>query len=76
MNNFISVRGGWGQECTHNESLQIHPIITDQKPYITGNPKATRSAASGDCGMRVGVDLENRICSYCQYRCVHTSHFY
>ena len=73
MNNFISVRlgGGWGQECTHNEGLQIYPIITEQEPYITGNPKATCSAASGNCGMRVGADLEDGIGSYCQYRCVH-----
>jgi hypothetical protein len=62
-----------GREGTHHESLQVHPIITDQEPYITGNPKATCGTASGNSAVRVGVDLEDGIRSYGQYRCIDAS---
>ena len=37
----------------HNESVQLHPLIADQKPYITGDPKPTCSAAEGNSGVSV-----------------------
>ena len=74
MSNYISVcQGVQGRECTHNKSLQVYPIITEQEPKVTGNSKATRGAASGNSGVRIGVDLEDGICSYCHNSCVHTS---
>jgi len=61
------------KEYTYPESLRVHPNITEQEPYVTCNPKATCRAASVNRGVRVGVDLEDGICSYCKYRCVHTT---
>ena len=64
MNDFVSGREGRDRECTHNESLQVHPIITDQEPHVTGNPKATCSAAHRNRTVCIGVDLEDGIWSY------------
>ena len=50
-----------------------YPSLTEQEPYVTGNPKDTRGTASGNRGIRPGVDLEDGIGSYCKYHCVHTS---
>ena len=72
----ISTWGDRGRECTHNESLQVHPIITEQEPYVTGNPEATCGAASGNGTVCIGVNLEDGTWSYCQYRSVHTSRCY
>ena len=45
--------GGQGRECAHLEGLQVYPIITKQKPYVTGNSKATCGTASGNSGVGI-----------------------
>ena len=50
----------------HDECLQLHPAITDQKPHNTCDSKATQGAADGDCGTSIGINLEDGICSYCK----------
>jgi len=53
---------GWSRKgTTHNECPQVNPIITEQEPDITGNPKTTCSAADGHRSRSMGVDLEDRI---------------
>jgi hypothetical protein len=68
------IKGGRSRKCTHNESLQVHPIIAEQEPYVAGNPEATSGAASGNSGVCIGVNLEDGVCSYCQYPRIHTSY--
>jgi hypothetical protein len=57
---------------TYNERPQVHPAITEQEPYITGNPKPTCCAADGDRGTSVGIDFEDRIRRYRKHRSVYT----
>ena len=59
---------------THNESLQVNPIITQQEPYITGNSKTTCDATGSHGGVSMGVDLEDRIRSDCKHGCVRPKH--
>jgi hypothetical protein len=59
-----------GQKGTHNESLQVNPIITQEEPYITGNPETTCSAAGSNGGVSMGVDLEDGIRGDCKHGCV------
>jgi len=59
-----------GQKSTHDESLQVNPIITEEEPYITRNPKATCSAAGSNGVVSMGVDLEDRIRSDRKHGCV------
>ena len=73
MNDYVSVWEGRGQEYTHPKSLQVYPVVTEHKPYITGNPKATCGTASGNSSVGMGGDLEDGIYSDCEYRCVYTS---
>jgi len=64
---------GWGRKgTTYNECSQVHPAIAEQKPDVTCDSKATCSATDGHRGTRVGVDLEDGICSYRKHRCVYT----
>ena len=63
-----------GQKGTHNESLQVNPIITEEEPYITGDSKTTCCAAGSNGGVSMGVDLEDRIRGDCKYGCVRPKH--
>ena len=62
-------------EGTHNEGPQVHPIIMEQKQYITGYPKATCSTADSNCSVSVGVDLEDGIWSYPKHCYIHSRHY-
>jgi len=61
-----------GKTGTHNEGLQVHPIIADQEPHVTDDPKTTCSAASGNNFVSVGVDFEDGVRGYRKHRNVHT----
>jgi len=39
--NNMSTWEGWGWAVTHDEDLQVNPIITDQKPHVTSEPETT-----------------------------------
>ena len=63
-----------GQKGTHHESLQVNPVITEEKPYITSNPKTTCGAAGSNGGVSMGIDLEDRIRSDCKHGRVRPKH--
>ena len=63
-----------GQKGTHNESLQVNPIITEEEPYITSNPKTTYDTAGSNGGVCMGIDLEDRIRGDCKHGSVRPKH--
>ena len=63
-----------GQKSTHDESLQINPIITQEEPYITSNSKTTCGAAGSNGAVSMGVDPEDGIRGDCKYGCVRPNH--
>ena len=65
---------GWGRKgTTHNECLQVHPDIAEQKPDITCDSKSTCSA-DGHRATSIGVDFEDGTCGYHKHRCVYTKY--
>ena len=60
-----------GQKSTHNESLQVNPIITDEEPYVTSHPKTTCSAAGSNRSVSIGVDTEDGIGGDCKLEHVY-----
>jgi hypothetical protein len=59
MSTCEEVRSEW--YATHDESLQVNPIIAEEEPYITGNPETTCGAADSNGGVSMEIDLENGI---------------
>ena len=59
-------------EGTHDECLQVHPIITDQEPYITGKAETACGAAGSHRGVSMGVYLEDGVRGDCKHRCVRS----
>ena len=58
------------QKSTHNESLQVNRIITEEEPYVTSHPKTACTAAGSNRSVSMGVNLEDGIRGYCKYGCV------
>jgi len=62
--------GSYCEKGTHNECLQVHPIITDQEPYVTGKAETACGAAGSHRDVSMGVDLEDGVRGDCKHRCV------
>jgi len=63
-----------GQKGTHHESLQVNPIITEEEPYITSNPKTTCDTAGSNGDVSMGVDIEDRIRGDCNHGSIRPKH--
>jgi hypothetical protein len=70
VRNDISVWTVSARRGTHNECLQVHPIVTEQEPYVTNNSKTACGTAGSNRGVSMRGDLEDGVWGNSEHRCV------